>query len=235
MQEPGAEARQARRGVPFLEPQGYRSTEEPTTSDCMLVQQALAGDPHAFEALIRRYQYALFGLISHYLGDSHEAQDILQQVWLQLYLSLGTLRPHVSIKAWLITVARNRSLDTLRHKRLPSFSEVETGHEEYGAVSNDEIPDTSPTPEELAERRDLQQEVRRAIQTLPQAYRSIVLLHTGEYLTFSPDWAHPARAQSNSQDTLQPSQTSVTRYLHVILCGFRNNAASRQGSTCKCS
>jgi RNA polymerase sigma factor (sigma-70 family) len=168
-----------------VEPQGYRSTEEPPTSDRVLVQQAHAGDQHAFEALIRRYQPALFGLISHYVGDCHEAQDILQQFWLQLYLSLDTLRPHVSIKAWLITVARNRSLDTLRHKRLPSFSEVVTGHEEYGAVSIDEIPDTSPTPEELAERRDLQQAVRRAIQTLSQAYRLIVLLHAGEYLTFS--------------------------------------------------
>jgi RNA polymerase sigma factor (sigma-70 family) len=194
MQEPGAEATQARRGVTFLEPQGYGSTEEPPTSDRVLVQQARAGDQHAFEALIRRYQYALFGLISHSVGDCHEAQDILQQVWLQLYLSLGTLRPHVSIKAWLITVARNRSLDTLRRKRLLSFSEVETVHEEYGVVSIDEIPDTSPTPEELAERDDLQQEVQRAIQTLPQAYRLIVLLHAGEYLTFSPDWTHPAHA-----------------------------------------
>jgi RNA polymerase sigma-70 factor, ECF subfamily len=47
------------------------------------------------------------------------------------------------------------------------------------------IPDMSPTPEELAERRDLQQAIQHAIQTLPHAYRSIVLLHYGEQLMFS--------------------------------------------------
>lgn len=47
------------------------------------------------------------------------------------------------------------------------------------------IPDMSPTPEELAERRELQQAIQHAIQTLPQAYRSIVLLRYGEQLTFS--------------------------------------------------
>ncbi len=148
------------------------------------------------------------------MGEYREAQDILQEVWLQLYQSLGSLRPHVSIKAWLITVARNRSLDTLRHKRLPSFSEVVTVHEELGAVSIDEIPDTSPTPEELAERRVLQPAVQRAIQALPQAYRSIVMLQSGEYLTFSPDWTNPAYAQCKSQDLLQLGHTDTTRCLH---------------------
>jgi RNA polymerase sigma factor (sigma-70 family) len=148
------------------------------------------------------------------VGEYREAQDILQEVWLQLYQSLGSLRPHVSIKAWLITVARYRSLDTLRCKRLPSFSEVETGHEEHEAVSIDEIPDTCLTPEELAERCVLQPAVQRAIQALPQAYRWVVLLHAGEYLKFSPDWTNPAYAQSKSQDLLQLGQTDTTRCLH---------------------
>jgi hypothetical protein len=128
--------------------------------------------------------------------------------------TLPVFRLTLSIKAWLITVARNRSLDTLRCKRLPSFSEVETGYEEHAAVSIDEFPDTSPTPEELAERCVLQPAVQRAIQALPQAYRSIVMLHAGEYLTFSPDWTNPAHAQSKSQDPLQLGQTDTKRCLH---------------------
>ncbi len=160
-------------------------TEDPATSDSVLIHRSLAGDQNAFEALVSRYKHSLFGLIYHYVGDYHEAHDILQEVWLRLYLSLGTLRPDVYIKPWLITVARNRSLDTLRHKRLPSFSEVETGNEDGAVVSFEAIPDTSSTPEELAERQDLQQELHRAIQTIPHAYRSVVLLHYGEQLTFS--------------------------------------------------
>ncbi len=110
-----------------METQGQRHTQDPETSDSVLVQQALAGNQEAFEALVSRYKKSLFALIYHYVGEYHEAHDVMQQVWLQLYLSLPTLRPHLHIKPWLFTVARNRSLDLLRRKRLLSFSEVETG------------------------------------------------------------------------------------------------------------
>jgi RNA polymerase sigma factor (sigma-70 family) len=168
-----------------VEIQGQRHTLDPETSDSVLVHQALTGDQEAFEALISRYKKTLFGLIYHYVGEYHEAHDVLQQVWLQLYLSLATLRPKKQIKPWLFTVARNRSLDVLRRKRLPSFSEVETGHEEDEAASWETISDSSPTPEELAERRDLQQAIQRAIQALPRKYRAVVLLYYADQLTFS--------------------------------------------------
>ena len=96
--------------------------EKPETPDSVLVQQALKGDQEAFEALVSRYKQSLFGLIYHYVGEYHEAHDVMQQVWLQLYLSLATLRQNLHIKPWLFTVARNRSLDILRRKRLLSFS-----------------------------------------------------------------------------------------------------------------
>lgn len=88
-----------------MEKQRYRSTEDPAPSDQVLVQRALTGNQEAFESLVNRYQHALFGLIYHYVGEYGEAQDILQQVWLQLYLSLGTLRPDMHIRPWIITVA----------------------------------------------------------------------------------------------------------------------------------
>ncbi len=168
-----------------MEIQGHKNTQNPETSDDVLVRQALTGNQEAFEALVSRYKKALFGLIYHYVRDYHEAYDVLQQVWLQLYLSLATLRPKKQIQPWLFTVARNCSLDVLRRKRLPSFSEVETGHEEGEAPSWNAIPDSSPVPEELAERRELQQAIQRAIQALPHRYRSVVLLYYTDQLTFS--------------------------------------------------
>jgi len=132
--------------------------------------------------LVSRYQHPLFRLIYRYVDDYHEAHDVLQQVWLQLYLSLPTLDPHVHMKPWLFTVARNRSLDVLRHRRLLSFCDVETGNEE---VFLDSIPDTSPTPEEMIENRDLQLAIWRAIQVLPLIYRSVVLLYYSEHMNYA--------------------------------------------------
>jgi len=168
-----------------METQGYRNTRDPETSDNVLFQQALAGDQEAFEALFSRYQRSLFRLIYRYVGEYNEAHDVLQQVWLQLYLSLPKLYPNVQMKPWLFTVAHNRSLDVLRRRRFLSFSEVEKGNEEDETAFLNTIPDTSLTPEELVEQRDLQQAIQRAIQTLPSTYRTVVLLYYREQMSYA--------------------------------------------------
>jgi RNA polymerase sigma factor (sigma-70 family) len=167
-----------------------RYRENPETVDSALVQQALNGDQEAFESLVRRYQQSLFGLIYHYVGEYHETEDVLQQVWLQLYLSLATLRPNARIKPWLFTVARNRSLDFLRHKhvlsqRLLFFCEAEARIEEDEGTFLDTIPDTSPTPEDQAELHDLQREIQCAIQSLPRTYRPVVWHFYRNQLTYA--------------------------------------------------
>jgi RNA polymerase sigma factor (sigma-70 family) len=169
-----------------MQTQKERHREDPETADSVLVQQALNGDQDAFEVLVSRYKQSLFGLIYHYVGEYHAAEDILQHVWLQLYLSLTTLRPDVHMKPWLFTVARNRSLDFLRHKhvlsqRLLFFCEVEAGIDEDEVTFLDAFPDTSPTPEEQAELHELQREIQHAILALPHTYRPVVWLsYTGQ-------------------------------------------------------
>jgi RNA polymerase sigma-70 factor (ECF subfamily) len=167
-----------------------RYRENPETTDSLLVQQALGGDQGAFEALVSRYKKSLFGLIYHYVGEYHEAENILQQVWLQLYLSLASIHPSVQIKPWLVTVARNRSLDFLRHKHVLSkllllFCEVEARIEEDEVPFLEAIPDTSPMPEEQAELHELQHEIQYAIRALPHTYRPVVWLFYSSQLNYA--------------------------------------------------
>jgi RNA polymerase sigma-70 factor (ECF subfamily) len=168
-----------------MERQGFRNTKDSDTLDNVLFQLALASDQEAFEELISRYQHSLFRHIYRYVGEYSEAHDVLQQVWLQLYLSLPILCPHVHMKPWLFTVAHNRSLDVLRRRRFLTYSEVETGNEEDEGAFLNTIPDTSPTPEELAEQRDLQLAIQRAIQALPRTYRSVVLLYYKDQMNYA--------------------------------------------------
>lgn len=160
------------------------------TTDNLLVQQALSGDQEAFEALVSRYKQSLFVLIYHYVGEYHEVEDILQQVWLQLYLSLAKLRPYEQVKSWLFIVARNRSLDFLRHKhrlsqRLLFSCEEEARVEEDEVSFLEAIPDTSSTSEELAELHELQHEIRTAIRALPLTYLPVVWLFYRDQLTYA--------------------------------------------------
>lgn len=160
----------------------------PTYTDGILAQQALSGDQDAFEMLVNRYSTPLFSFIYHYLDDYDKACDILQQVFLQLYLSLATLRTSEPLKPWLFQVARNRCLDDIRQRnrrRNVYFSELESPNEEGEMSLFFSIPDAEPQPEELAESHDLQRRLRLAISALPPKFRSVVFLRYTAQLSFS--------------------------------------------------
>jgi len=160
-------------------------TQSPEITDGMLVQRTLAGDQQAFEMLVSRYHVPLFNFICHCLGDYDMACDISQQVFLQLYISMPTLRTGEPLKAWLFQVARNRCLDELRRKRAIHFSELEANSDDDDLSPLAIMPDTRPLPEEIAERHDLQNILRQAIQGLPPKFRSVVLLRYAGQLSFS--------------------------------------------------
>src|SRR5438093_10938353 len=104
------------------------ATQQHMLADGVLAQQALGGDQEAFEVLVHRYSTSLFNFIYHMLGDYDLSCDILQQVFLQLYLSLATLHTSEPLKPWLFQVARNRCLDDIRQRtrrRTVHFSELE--------------------------------------------------------------------------------------------------------------
>src|SRR5713101_4249969 len=158
---------------------------QPEITDKVLAQQSLEGNQQAFELLVKRYSGPLFNFIFRFLGDYDAASDILQQVMVQLYISLPKLHTGEPLKAWLFQVARNRCLDELRRKHAIHFSELEPVNDDDELSPLATMPDTDPLPEELAERRDLQQCLQKAIQTLPPKFRSVVLLRYAGQLSFS--------------------------------------------------
>src|SRR5215471_13009277 len=157
---------------------------EPIITDTVLAHQAVAGDQYAFESLVRRYSTSLYSFITRFLGDHDQASDILQQVSIQLYTSLPTLRADRPLKAWLFQVARNRCVDELRRKRVLHFSELEGKNDEDEVSVVDALLDSTPLPEELAECHDLQERLQKAIDTLPVKFRSVVLLRYAGQLSF---------------------------------------------------
>ena len=156
--------------------------------DGTLVKSALAGDQSAFDVLVHRYRRLLASYIGGFFKDSDQVFDVLQHVYLQLYLSLPILLTNVSLHAWLFQVARNRCLDELRRLRRQAavhFSalEREDGEEEQSMVAA--IPDPDPLPEEVVEVSDQYGSLLEAIAALPPKFRSIVLLHCFRQLTFA--------------------------------------------------
>ncbi len=154
-------------------------------TDGELAKKTMAGDEDAYALLIERYKGPLFNFICRFLKDPDAAYDILQQVFLQLYISLPKLRTGEPLRAWLFQVARNRCLDELRRKHAIRFSELQGPVEDEDLSQLDIIPDSSPLPEEIAEQHDLQEILQEAISTLPPKFRAVVLLRYTASLSFS--------------------------------------------------
>ncbi len=169
-----------------MEIQERTRTPRPGMTDSVLAQRYLAGDQQAFEVLVNRYSGPLFTFIRRFLGGEYDAAcDILQQVMLQLYISLPKLRTGEPLKAWLYQVARNRCLDELRRKRAIHFSELEKGTDEEEQSLLDTMQDLSPLPEEVVERRDVQDTLLKAIRALPPKFRAVVLLRYASQLSYA--------------------------------------------------
>src|SRR5947199_8544273 len=189
-------------------------------SDGVLAQQTLAGDPYAFEDLVKRYSTPLFNFIYRFLGDYDQACDILQNVFIQLHTSLPSLRTDKPLKAWLFQVARNRCLDELRRKHAIHFSDLESGSDDEELSPLAAMPDTDPLPEEVAERHDLQQCLQRAIQALPPKFRAVVLLRYASQLSFSEIGRVLSMPEATAKTYFQRAKpllrASLTTQLQVI-------------------
>ncbi len=204
----------------YTQPRQYSALQGQGVPDGVLVGQAQAGDQRAFEFLVSRYHYPLANYIRVFLKDGEQVSDVLQQVYLQLYVSLPILLTTVSLKGWLFQVARNRCLDELRRRRRraeTSFSTLAWEHSEEDLSPIEAIPDPDPLPEEVAEGIDLYCTLQEATASLPPKVRSIVHLRCFRHLPF----AEIGRM-------LNMPQTTVKTYFYRSLPGLRRALA---GST----
>lgn len=139
-----------------------------------------AGSVEAFDELVRRYHGAVIGLCIRMVGRREDAEDLAQDVFVQLLKSLPAARTDAPVRPWILVIARNKCLDFLKRRRPVPFSDV-SGDEEAAPA----IADQRALPEELAEQSDLRHHIRREIAALPERYRAVVALRYANDLSFA--------------------------------------------------
>ena len=149
-------------------------------SDAGLASQAAAGDHPAFEAIMRRHNRALFRTARAILRDDAEAEDALQEAYLQAYRTLGSFRGDARLSTWLARVVANEALMRLRkHTRRsaivpiqPGLAEEQINQRTHGSMETE--------PETSARRAEMRTLLEKRIDTLPNAYRSVFMLRAVE-------------------------------------------------------
>src|SRR5579862_3303871 len=95
---------------------GERTTA-PGDVDGEIIARFLSGDQSAFDSLFAKYQEYVYNIVYGIVGKADEAQDVAQEVFVQVYRSLGSFRRGARFATWLYRVAVNRAVDATRASR----------------------------------------------------------------------------------------------------------------------
>jgi len=133
-----------------------------------------------FEEIIAKYEKKIFNLILRHISDREEALDLTQETFLNAYKSFAAFRGECKIHTWLCQIALNqcknrfRQRDRRRAVEGPSLDAPSSGAED--SVRPLEIPDWEQSPEEVLIRNETYRYVLKAIQSLPDEYRTVIVL-----------------------------------------------------------
>jgi len=152
-------------------------------TDQQLVVRVQAGDNRAFDLLVLKYQHRIFGLISRYVKDSSEVQDVAQEAFIKAYRALPNFRGDSAFYTWLYRIAINTAKNYLVSRgRRPPDRDVEVEDAEYfdsgSALRDMENPENSLMGDEL------KRVVDDAIRDLPDDLRSAVTLREFDGLSY---------------------------------------------------
>lgn len=158
-----------------------RSDQE--TADGEAIERILSGDREAFRDLVERYQDRLFNVLVRILGSHHDAEDLLQEVFMKAYRALGNYQGESQLYTWLYRIAVNAALSHRRKGRTrgPVLS-LDQPLSSDGPIPDPADPGRTVTEE--VEAAEVVEEVRRGIEALEDDHRAILVLKDIEGLAY---------------------------------------------------
>ena len=142
-------------------------------SDERLIALTRRGNPHAFEALVQRYQARLHAFCRHMLGSTEDAEDVLQEVFAAAFNAILGDERSINVRPWLYRIARNRCLNHLRRP-------VAAGQDSMDVFERDGGTTTADTVHKREEFR----QIVRDVQDLPETQRTALLLREIDALSY---------------------------------------------------
>ena len=134
------------------------------TSDEMLLENISGGDRTAMHTLYARHNVRVYRFILRMVRDTSTAEDLVSQVFLDVWRTAGQFEGRAQVSTWLLSIARFKALTALRNRR----------HEDLDQDEVLQIADTTDTPEAAMDRSQTSSQLRKAIALLSPAHREII-------------------------------------------------------------
>ena len=150
-----------------------------TPTDEQLLAEHLAGEPDRFAILVRRHADELFRFLVRFTSNAAAAEDLVQEVFLQVYQSAGSFDTARRFKPWLFTIAANKARDLLRSRRrrpempLDAVLNAEDG---AGRTFLDFLADDAPSPPAATGLEEQRERVRQVLEKMPDRLREALVL-----------------------------------------------------------
>ena len=152
--------------------------------DQQLVERAQRGDKHAFELLVGKYQRKLARLLSRFIRDSTEVEDVTQEAFIKAYRALPTFRGDSAFYTWLYRIGINTAKNYLvaMGRRAPTTTDIDS-EEAEGFEDGEQLRDLN-TPENELMSRQVAETVNQTLAALPEELRTAITLREIEGLSY---------------------------------------------------
>jgi RNA polymerase sigma-70 factor, ECF subfamily len=158
-----------------------------TLTDRELVVLSQEGCSAALNALLKRHKKTVSRILGQLAPDWRDrADDMAQEIYIRMWKNIGLLRNPQALNSWIRQITTNLFYDELRKRprTLLTISMDESTNNEGEPTAARDIADPKPTPEQIADRRELASTVHTAISQLPERYRTAVVLREVHDMTY---------------------------------------------------
>ena len=152
--------------------------------DRQLVERAQRGDKRAFELLVEKYQRKLARLLSRFIRDPAEVEDVTQEAFIKAYRALPAFRGESAFYTWLYRIGINTAKNYLMAmgRRAPTSTDVEA-EEAEGFEEGEQLRDIN-TPESVLLSNEIAETVNSTIEQLPEELRTAIQLREIEGMSY---------------------------------------------------
>ena len=162
----------------------------------------------------------LFNFIKKRVSDTNDAEDILQDVFYQLWQGYDTIESIEKVTSWMFRVARNKIIDRYRKLKPDSFSKIEgaRGDEDAPLLLADVIGDSSSSPDDVYTRELIWESIEEVLAELPKNQREVFVWHELEDISFK----EMSERTGESINTLLSRKRYAVNYLRKRLQNLYN-------------
>jgi RNA polymerase sigma-70 factor (ECF subfamily) len=188
----------------MLDQAGIRSGGPVVATDDEIVRRVVGGEAALFEVLMRRHNPKVYRAVRSVLRNEDEVEDAMQQAYLQAYVHLRDFGGASSFSTWLVRIALNEAIGRVRSRRLVPVAEIPE-REDDGTAGRG--------PEDEAAMREAMTLLEKAVDRLPEMYRTVYLLREIEQMSA----AEVAEVLGISEDAVKVRLHRARRTLRDLL------------------